>query len=317
MSTETDTAALRDFIASQSFDENLSDYKQDLYPGDKLSYDKGNGPYYNYILDWQTQKYAYLSKGIEQLVGEGDLLASQGLEAFFQLLNPDDSAAFLKIVSKWMALLLGKPEEEFNRYAASFNFRIRKRKGIYINLLQQPIYTSFDKEGNIVYEAGLLSDISRYRSDGNISLSIIGPEGEQLVEYYPKEDFAPKIGAVRDKITEIERFANENSNTFIRNVQKALANEAQTNQFGVTRLSNILNISRAQLYRKVKAAIGTSPSRLIRLYRLQQSLEHLAQKKMQISEVAYRHGFSSPTYFAKCFQEEFDCTPSRYRKEVQ
>lgn len=308
---------LRKFLASQPFDPNLSNYKQDLYPSDKLSYDKGMGPYYNYILDWQTGSYDYFSEGIKTLTGYGDDFLNQGLEATLSIIHPADREAFQKIVSKWMEVLLGKSENRFNAYSGNFNFRIKKKNGDYINLLQQPVYTTFDKKGNMVYEAGIVVDITRYRSDGNISLIILGPDGRKVVEYYPKEEFAPPIATVRNKITEIEKLDGQPGYSFMREAQKVLAEYAFDETFNVSGFSEALNISRSQLYRDIKGATELSPSRLIRIFRLQQSLEFLAQNNLQISEVAYRVGFSSPAYFSKCFTEELKCTPSEYQKQVK
>lgn len=308
---------LRKFLASQPFDQNLSNYKQDLYPSDKLSYDKGMGPYYNYILDWQTGSYDYLSEGLKTLTGYEDNFFNQGLEATLSIIHPADREAFQNIVSKWMGVLLDKPEQRFNAYSGNFNFRIKKKSGDYINLLQQPVYTTFDKKGNMVYEAGMVVDISRYRSDGNISLIILGPDGRKVVEYYPKEDFAPSIATVRNKITELEKLADQSGYLFLRDAQKVLAECALDETFNVSGFSEALNISRSQLYRDIKEATELSPSRLIRIFRLQQSLEFLAQNDLHILEVAYRVGFSSPAYFSKCFSEELKCTPSEYQKQVK
>lgn len=316
MGNNGDFRVLRNFVASQPFDRDLSSYKQDLYPADKLSYDKGRGAYYNYILDWQTGTYEYFSEGIKTLTGYDDAFIDRGLEATLEIIHPSDRAAFQDIVSKWMDLLLGKSEAEFNAYSGNFNFRIRAKNGQYINLLQQPVYTTFDKEGNMVYEAGILMDITRYRSDGNISLLILDPQGQPVVEYYPKEDFAPQIATVRNTLSELEKLAGMSGHPFIREVQKVLTEQSFNNTFNVADFSAALNISRSQLYRNIKEAIAVSPGRLIRIFRLQQSLEYLARNELQISEIAYRVGFGSPAYFSQCFVKELNCTPSEYQSRV-
>ncbi|MGD8427500.1 MAG: helix-turn-helix domain-containing protein [Balneolaceae bacterium] len=307
----------RAFMLSQPFDKDLSSYKSSLYPADKLLYDKHTGPYYNYILDWQTGKYEYLSEGLKKLLGYDDEFISKGIEATFEIMHPNDKEAFNKIVSKFLGLLSGASEEEINKHSVNYNFRVRKSNGVYINLLQQPVYATMDRKGNIVYDSGVVMDITRYRSDGNISLLVTGPGGERILEYYPKEEFAPRMATVRKRLEELERFATKTDHPFLRNLQQVLAVHGKDENLDVETFSRFLKVSRSQLYRKLKNALDLNPNRLIKLYRLQQSLEYLSQDEMQISEVAYHVGFHSPSYFSQCFQNEFDCTPSDYRKRVK
>lgn len=59
---------------------------------------------------------------------------------------------------------------------------------------------------------------------------------------------------------------------------------------------------------------GVSPNIFIREYRLERALGVLSQQKSNIAEVAFESGFSSPSYFTKCFQTRFGITPSEYLK---
>ena len=71
-----------------------------------------------------------------------------------------------------------------------------------------------------------------------------------------------------------------------------------------------LGLSRVQLYRKVKALTGLSPVELLRKARLQKAKELIKGTDKTISEVAYEVGFTAPSYFTKCFKEEFGISPS-------
>ena len=71
-----------------------------------------------------------------------------------------------------------------------------------------------------------------------------------------------------------------------------------------------LGLSRVQLYRKVKALTGVSPVELVRTVRLQRGRELLQTTDKTVSEVAYEVGFSAPSYFTKCFKDEFGVSPS-------
>ena len=71
-----------------------------------------------------------------------------------------------------------------------------------------------------------------------------------------------------------------------------------------------LGLSRVQLYRKLKALTGQSPVELLRKARLQKGRRLLQSTTKSISEVAYEVGFSAPSYFTKCFKDEFGVSPS-------
>ena len=71
-----------------------------------------------------------------------------------------------------------------------------------------------------------------------------------------------------------------------------------------------LGLSRVQLYRKVKALTGQSPVELLRKSRLQRGRQLLETTDKTVAEVAYEVGFSAPSYFTKCFKDEFGVSPS-------
>ena len=71
-----------------------------------------------------------------------------------------------------------------------------------------------------------------------------------------------------------------------------------------------LGLSRVQLYRKMKALTGQSPVELLRTARLQKGRELLQTTDKNVSEVAYEVGFTAPSYFTKCFKDEFGISPS-------
>jgi AraC-like DNA-binding protein len=78
----------------------------------------------------------------------------------------------------------------------------------------------------------------------------------------------------------------------------------------VDHLAAAMNLSRVQLYRKVKAISGVSPVELLRTARLNRGYQLLIKGDKTISEVAYEVGFTAPSYFTKCFKDEFGISPS-------
>ncbi|WP_159518154.1 hybrid sensor histidine kinase/response regulator transcription factor [Sunxiuqinia indica] len=91
-------------------------------------------------------------------------------------------------------------------------------------------------------------------------------------------------------------------------VQKNLDNS----NFDVEAFSNDLKMSANQVYRKIKALTGQTAKEFIRSQRLKIAANMLVQRKRSISEVIYMVGFTSPSYFTRCFKEFYGCTPKEY-----
>lgn len=79
-------------------------------------------------------------------------------------------------------------------------------------------------------------------------------------------------------------------------------------------LGKDMGLSRVQLYRKIKSLTNYSPNELLRIARLKKAFSLLASSDMTIAEVGYEVGFSSPSYFAKCYKEEFGESPTDFLK---
>ena len=100
---------------------------------------------------------------------------------------------------------------------------------------------------------------------------------------------------------------------FMNNLNDILKTKAEDESFGTNELSHTLHISRIQLFRKLKALTGHSPSELIRTYRLNKAKELLVTTTLNVSEVAFEVGFKDPAYFTKAFTKEFGYLPSALR----
>ena len=85
--------------------------------------------------------------------------------------------------------------------------------------------------------------------------------------------------------------------------------------FGVERLSEIINMSRSILHRKIKALTDLSSLDFIRIIRLKRAAELLQEGELRINEISDRVGFQSPSYFAKIFQKQFGVTPTEFAQQ--
>lgn len=93
---------------------------------------------------------------------------------------------------------------------------------------------------------------------------------------------------------------------FLQCVDRQIANSELT----IESIGDEMGVSRVQLYRKIKAATGRTPIEIIRQERLRRAQTLLTDSSLSISEVAYRVGFSAPSYFAKCYKEYYGKSPS-------
>ncbi|RAV29565.1 AraC family transcriptional regulator [Sinomicrobium soli] len=86
--------------------------------------------------------------------------------------------------------------------------------------------------------------------------------------------------------------------------------------FTVEELAQKLNLSRVQLYRKIKAMSGASVNEYISGIRLEKSREMLRDTSLNIAEIAYACGFSSPNYFSTSFKNKYGITPKEYKSNT-
>lgn len=96
---------------------------------------------------------------------------------------------------------------------------------------------------------------------------------------------------------------------FIASLREKIKANIENTEFSVETLSSEMGLSRVQLYRKVKAITGFTPVEFIRIQRLQRAQRLLKGGSKTVSEVSYAVGFSSPSYFSKCFKEYFGKLP--------
>lgn len=96
---------------------------------------------------------------------------------------------------------------------------------------------------------------------------------------------------------------------FIARLHDVIQRHMVESEFSVEVMGSEVGLSRVQLYRKVKALTGLSPVELLRKSRLVKAEQLLRSKDMNISEAAYAVGFTSPSYFSKCFKDEFGMQP--------
>ena len=101
---------------------------------------------------------------------------------------------------------------------------------------------------------------------------------------------------------------------FIDRLKDIISSRMSDPELTVESIGEEIGLSRVQLYRKTKSLIGYSPNEFLRICRLRKASAMLSSTEKTVSEIAYSVGFSSPSYFTKCFKEYFGENPVSSKK---
>jgi signal transduction histidine kinase/ligand-binding sensor domain-containing protein/DNA-binding response OmpR family regulator len=99
---------------------------------------------------------------------------------------------------------------------------------------------------------------------------------------------------------------------FLQNLLETVERHIDESEFSIDDLAHALAMSRIQLYRKLKALTGETPNNVIRTIRLKRAAQLLATRQFNVSEVAYKVGFTDLKYFRERFREQFGVNPGEY-----
>ena len=101
---------------------------------------------------------------------------------------------------------------------------------------------------------------------------------------------------------------------FLQNTMTIIEEHMDDDEFEVRKLQDEVGMSRMQLFRKLKAVTGQTPSEFIRTVRLKRAAKLFEQNFGNVAQVAFKVGFNNLYYFAKCFKELYKVAPSDYGK---
>ena len=107
-----------------------------------------------------------------------------------------------------------------------------------------------------------------------------------------------------------EMAVNSVEEKFITKLLEIVEEHIGDEKFGVEQLAREIGMSRSQIHRKMMALTNQAPNQFIRTFRLTRAMELLKKKAATASEISYQVGFGSPSYFTKCFREQYGFTPT-------
>jgi YesN/AraC family two-component response regulator len=108
---------------------------------------------------------------------------------------------------------------------------------------------------------------------------------------------------------------NDIDRSFLGKLKELIEKNLTDSGLNVEELGQHIGLSRTQLYRKVKSLTNYSPNELLRIMRLKKACHLLSTTETNVSEVTYDVGFTSPSYFAKCFKDYYNESPSDFVKK--
>lgn len=124
-----------------------------------------------------------------------------------------------------------------------------------------------------------------------------------------------RIDTRRDRYAEMERAEFSPIDRGLINHFHSFVTENLSNtDLGIQQLCDEFNMSHVQLYRKCKSITGQSPVEIVRIIRLKAATQMLQSTTKTISEIAYDTGFTSPSYFAKCYKDQYGISPTDARE---
>ncbi len=118
------------------------------------------------------------------------------------------------------------------------------------------------------------------------------------------------------KLTKEEKGMSRMDKNFLSKISNIIIDNKLDSKVNVEELSNLVGLSRVHLYRKIKKITGLSVSEFVTQTKLKQSLTLIKNTDSTIAEIAYKVGFSTPSYFTKCFKDHFKISPSDYRESI-
>lgn len=119
--------------------------------------------------------------------------------------------------------------------------------------------------------------------------------------------FADKTSLRKEPIADLDK-------GFVEKLRTLIEEQLSNSDLRVEDLGDKIGMSRVQLYRKAKALTGYSPNELLRIARLKKAASLLASTEKTIAEITYEVGFSSPSYFTKCYKDYFGESPTDFLK---
>lgn len=168
---------------------------------------------------------------------------------------------------------------------------------------------NFDEQKAAGFESGADAYIQKPFNESLLVIRVrkLIENRKRVKEYFEKN---LTFGERKNNVADIDK-------TFINKFHKLVEEHLEDSELNIDNIGKKIGLSRIQLYRKIKSLTNYAPNELVRIIRLKNAANLLVSTEKNISEIAYEVGFTSPSYFTKCFREYFNESPSDYGKRVK
>lgn len=168
---------------------------------------------------------------------------------------------------------------------------------------------AMDEQRAMGFESGADAYISKPFNEQLLMIRVrkLVENRERVKDYFQKN---LTFGERKENVAEIDK-------SFITKFRNLIEDRLIDSDLNVDEIGKNLGLSRVQLYRKIKSLTNYAPNELVRIIRLKAAEQMIINSEKTISEIAYDTGFSSPSYFTKCFKEYFNESPSEYLTRIK
>ncbi|MCE7053437.1 LuxR C-terminal-related transcriptional regulator [Algoriphagus sp. AGSA1] len=203
------------------------------------------GEYYYMVFNPPEMTIEYTNQAIQHVLGY--LPEEFTLAKLMQIIHPDDLPLFLDFEATVTDFWSKLPPEKVMKYKSRYDYRIRKKNGKYLRILQQIITIQSDEDGAVLRTFVVHTDISHLKKDNKMVLSFIGLEGEpSYVDVKPIRKLEPQkeLFTKREKQVLDLMLANKTSNdiAMMLNVSKSTIASHRKNILTKTNTHNVLDL---------------------------------------------------------------------------
>ena len=165
--------------------------------------------------------------------------------------------------------------------------------------------TSYDANSGEFIIHFMMSD------DSPLDTAIINLSSESgEIVFQDEEKWSIKFSEKND---ELFMTINDKDQELLKKMETVIEQNFSNSDLSVDYIASEIGVSRSGLFAKMKSLADITPNELIQIIRLKHAASLLLEGRYRVNEVCYMVGFSSPSYFAKCFQKQYGCTPAKYK----
>lgn len=167
------------------------------------------GEYYYFVFIPPEARIGFVSDSIIRVLGyDPDEFT---IEKMVESIHPDDLPYFTDFEATVVEFKMSLPPNKIMKYKSRYNYRLRKKSGDYLHILQQSMTVQTDDQGSALRNLVIHTDISEFKTDNSKSLSFIGMEGEpSFLNYEPKKRFIPTKSVFTKREKEILSLLSQN-----------------------------------------------------------------------------------------------------------